>query len=141
MLKRLNCRGDTIVEVLIAITIISAVLGGAYVSANQSLSTSRQSQERGEALKLVEGQVERLKSHGASDTSPVYSGPLQFCIDDSNNYQAGTCSGPSSGVDYTLYIDRDSSNSRLFTATAEWDKVGGGSTEQLRIIYKMYPTQ
>lgn len=139
MFRRLDCTGDTIVEVLIAITVVSSVLGGAFVSANRSLNTSRQSQERGEALKLVEGQLERLKSLGVSVTSPVYTGPDQFCIDDSNAIQS-TCSGPAGGVDYTLSIERDPGD-RLFTVSAEWDQAGGGNKDQLKIVYKMHPAQ
>ena len=80
-MKGLSNGGDTIVEVLIAIAVVSAVLGGAFVSANRSLNMSRQSQERGEALKLAEGQVERVKSLG---TSADLYGPTTlspFCID------------------------------------------------------------
>lgn len=59
--------GDTIVEVLIAVTIIGLSIGLAYGVANRSLKTARQSQERTEAVKLAEGQTEQLKALSYKD--------------------------------------------------------------------------
>jgi prepilin-type N-terminal cleavage/methylation domain-containing protein len=63
MLKRLDQRGDTIIEVLIAIAIGSLILGITYSTMNRSLITGRRAQERSEALKLAESQLERIKSN------------------------------------------------------------------------------
>ncbi|MCA1807825.1 MAG: prepilin-type N-terminal cleavage/methylation domain-containing protein, partial [Actinobacteria bacterium] len=41
-----NQAGSTIVEVLVALTIISVVVSGAYATASRSTSITRQSQER-----------------------------------------------------------------------------------------------
>jgi prepilin-type N-terminal cleavage/methylation domain-containing protein len=67
---RLNQRGDTLVEVLICMAVVGAVLSGAYVSASRSLRIGRQAQERTEAIKLAEQQLEgiRLTASG-SDTA------------------------------------------------------------------------
>jgi len=62
MLKRLNHRGDTIVEVLIAIAILGAIIGGGYSIATRSLNGVRISQERSEATKIAESQIETFKS-------------------------------------------------------------------------------
>ena len=59
--KRLTERGDTIVEVLIAISVMSLLIGGAFVLTNRSLQGTRAAQERLNALKLVESQLEQLK--------------------------------------------------------------------------------
>ena len=55
-------RGDTMVEVLIAIAVASFVIGIAYALVNRTLDQSQQAQEHSEALKVAEGQLEQLKS-------------------------------------------------------------------------------
>ena len=55
-----SSRGDTIVEVLLAIAITSVVLAGAYVAVSGSMKASRAAQERGEAVKKS---LKRLNSH------------------------------------------------------------------------------
>ena len=61
-LRRLNQIGDTMIEVLISMAIVSTILGGAYVASNKSLLSIRDAQEHVDALKLADGQVELLKA-------------------------------------------------------------------------------
>lgn len=72
MLTLHNKRGDTIVEVLIALAVLGSVLVGGYSIATRSINSVRASQERGEALKVAEGQIEQLRSYlgGVSDLKP-----------------------------------------------------------------------
>lgn len=79
-LKIKSVRGDTIVEVLLAIAITSVVLAGAYVAVSRSMKASRAAQERGEAVKVAEAQIEKLKQLNLSDPEAnIYQvGP--FCI-------------------------------------------------------------
>ena len=83
--------GDTLVEVMIALAIIGSVIAISYSTASRSLRVGRQAQERVEALKLAEGQVESLKLIGNNGDplrtqlySSVYSrtsgAPRSFCI-------------------------------------------------------------
>src|SRR5580765_5314521 len=72
--QKKSTRGDTIVEVLIAMTIIAAVLGGAYSIASRSSKSGIEARERVQTLKLVEGQVENLKSQR-------YADPADFALD------------------------------------------------------------
>lgn len=53
--------GDTLVEVLISIAIVSMVVTGAYALANRSLHQGISASEHSQALKLAEGQLESLK--------------------------------------------------------------------------------
>lgn len=135
-------RGDTILEVLIAIAVISTVLAGAYVSSSRSANASRQAQERGEALKLVGEQLERLKARAGNASDPVY-GPAgtKFCISSANvvvdPIDPAYCNiTPVGGVTYELSIQRTSGNQ--FAVFADWDRIGGGR-EQARVIYRIYP--
>ena len=54
--------GDTIVEVLMAIAIVSFVLVAAYVTANKNTLTNQDTQERGQATQLATTQLEFLRS-------------------------------------------------------------------------------
>lgn len=74
-----NSRGDTIIEVLIAIAIASFVLGGAFVVVNRTLANSQQAQEHTEALRLAESQLEQLKS-AAQATDDLCTISSVFCV-------------------------------------------------------------
>jgi prepilin-type N-terminal cleavage/methylation domain-containing protein len=83
-------RGDTLIEVMIALAIVSSVIGMSYATASRALRTGRAAQERTEALKLVEGQIEILKAtapnYAVPATNIFSAGPLavtnpSFCVD------------------------------------------------------------
>ncbi len=77
----LNNRGDTIVEVMLALVVMSVAIGVSYGVANRSLKGMRIAQERGEATKIAESQAERLKKI-KQDEVATPAGP--FCL-----YQLG----------------------------------------------------
>ena len=155
-IKQLAKRGDTIVEVLISIAVVSMVLAAAFVSANRSLNGSQQSQERTEAVKYTEEQVERLKAQAAVPGNTVFTIGSSFCFDSngaqksmpsvvgdlsSDNfaaYESSGCVRPPSNR-YHLAITRDPSNVNTFNATTRWDRAGGGGRDEVRIIYRVYP--
>jgi type II secretory pathway pseudopilin PulG len=157
-MKKLNIKGDTIVEVLIALAVLSAVLGGAYLSANRSLSSNRDSQERGEALKLAEGQIEQLKSLAKANPALLSTLPAVFCIDSANSVQPPTgmapvpalnsasdtlatpnynlgCIQKPSGVSYYMSI---SGSSNLFTIRSRWNRINGGGNNEVKLTYRLY---
>lgn len=81
MMLRRNQTGDTIVEVLVAITVVSAMLGVAFVTVNRASNNARQAQERGVATKLLESQVERLKLAATATTgTTIFNNLKAFCI-------------------------------------------------------------
>lgn len=164
MIKRVvNQRGDTIVEVLIAMLVVATVLGGAYASAGHSLNNSRQSQERGEALKLVEGQVEKLRQLANTVNSSIFASPRDiFCIDSSNTVQVATepaitslvqpvssdnlnsykapCKNLGPGQFYNIAIERSSDPAypNQFTVYSRWERAGGNGREELKIVVRVY---
>jgi Tfp pilus assembly protein PilV len=144
-----NQRGDTIVEVLISITVISLILGGAYVTTNKSLLATRTAQERSNALKLAESQVEQLKGAIANPATAatIYSGGSPFCV----YANAGTlnvvaasnanCIVSTAGVATTLEPKFNLSIVRSgndFTIKNTWNNLTGKSVEQLQIDYRVY---
>lgn len=62
MFIKLKNRGDTIIEVLLALSVLGTIIGGGYSVATRSLNGVRISQERSEATKIAEGQLEALKA-------------------------------------------------------------------------------
>jgi Tfp pilus assembly protein PilV len=65
----LNQAGDTLVEVAMAISILSVILVTAYSVANTSAETGLQARERTEATQLAQSQAELLRSWRDYDVS------------------------------------------------------------------------
>jgi len=151
--RNLGQAGDTIIEVLIAIAIVSSVLGIAYATMNRGLKQARDIQERTEALKLLQGQVESLRF---LDESGVTLPANTFCIDGSPPNPVtgftGTTPPTAATVDvddfngypdqcvqedfYHLAIYRDGADPRLYHFSAHWDQVGGGARDQINLVYR-----
>ena len=76
-----NQRGDTIVEVLIALAVIGLTISTGYSIATRSLNGVQVSNERSEATKVAEGQIERLIAsvRGGESVGPTGSNPA-FCF-------------------------------------------------------------
>ncbi len=82
-------RGDTIIEVMVSITILAVVLAAAYATSNRSLQNSTESGFRAQAQSFAQQQVEIIKTIAANDSTTL--GSLQtiykdqtFCIDPIN---------------------------------------------------------
>lgn len=75
-------RGDTIVEVMLAMAVVGMVLGVAYGITNRSVQVGRSAQERSEALKIAETQIELLKEYARSEDRPAGQGVMEKLIDD-----------------------------------------------------------
>ncbi|HSW99823.1 MAG TPA: prepilin-type N-terminal cleavage/methylation domain-containing protein [Patescibacteria group bacterium] len=148
--------GDTLVEVLISIVIVSTVIGGAFVVSNKSLQSTRSTQERSNALKLSEAQIEQLRGLIASDPTQVFGAgvPTTFCMNSSSGvtklYDAGTallkqqnCVFDTSGAiaaantqpAYTLVIKRTGNDFKLFEG---WTDVSGHFSDSAQINYRAY---
>ncbi len=147
-------RGDTIVEVLIAIAVVSSVLGITYSIMNKNIQTTRDNQERSEASKVVQGQVELLRSLWFSKsvagfeaaTNSVTNAP--FCvhddmttksISDTSILEIATPGYPAECVKQDLYyvsIVENSSIDKSYTITAKWNSLNG-HTSQVVMAYKV----
>ncbi|MDB5185218.1 MAG: hypothetical protein JWN38_1026 [Candidatus Saccharibacteria bacterium] len=83
--KRLNQRGDTIIEVLVALTVLASALATAYVTSNKSLQMARDSQEHSEALLILQSQVEQARTIFSAQTSdatnPLTTSTKLYCVD------------------------------------------------------------
>lgn len=127
--------GDTIVEVMMAIAIVSAVLVGAFVATNRSSQTTRTAQERGEALKWAEAQVELLKAAADTGTPNLNdpSNPTPFCISGTLIVAASTA-GCRPGL-YRIAITKQPVPSAYVTQVT-WSNLSGGSDNNVQLDYK-----
>ncbi|MDZ7744362.1 MAG: prepilin-type N-terminal cleavage/methylation domain-containing protein [Candidatus Saccharibacteria bacterium] len=145
---RISERGDTIVEVLIAIAIVSLVLGGAYVSARRSLQMNQRAAERVEASKVVEQQLEKLKTVAAQPDNDLFASDTTepYCIDGSlvrqdnlNECRFGPDDGGSGRYQVQIFRDSSSDGRYVFNVRAQWDRLGGGDPQMLNAYYRVYP--
>lgn len=148
-MKRLNQRGDTIVEVLISIAVVSLILGGAYVTTNHSLKASRGAQERTDAVKLVESQIESMKSIAAKTPDALFTtAPSTFCVTpaqvvvqvvSSNNNCKFSASGANGNTTEPIYNISATRSGNTFTVTNTWNAIEADSTtDTVQMSYRMY---
>jgi Tfp pilus assembly protein PilV len=150
--------GDTIVEVLIAVTVISMVLTGAFLVAQKSTLAVRDSQEHAEMSQILQGQIELVRSLALAETDPngriFDTTPKYFCIDtdsSSPTFRTRVDSTVTAVTDvanyntkckaiqnfYDLAVSFDTAT-HVFTFYGSWDGVKGGrNTEQMS--YRIYP--
>lgn len=144
--RQLAERGDTLIEVLLAIAVVSVVLTGAYITTNHSLQDTRAAQERGDALKVVETQLEELRSLAGTTNSPVFTQTGQFCIYNTTTIYPATaaqCAVNASGIAtsgqpaYHIAISENTSTN-TFTISDWWYNVTGGYKDQMQLEYRLY---
>ena len=144
-LHSLTQRGDTIVEVLIAIAVISMILGGAFILTNRSLQGTRAAQERLNAIKLVEGQLEQIKNLSRTNHNAIFGGstPGSFCIDTSSTVKSASdasckvnSDGAPTGADpaFNLSVSRAGNT---FTVKAVWNSVLNNQ-DNVEMRYNVY---
>lgn len=102
-------RGDTIVEVLIAIVVVSMVLVAAYVTTTRNVNGMQDTEEHSEALQLAQAQLEYLHNAAVAPTNGSCflsdgSTSTTQCVVDAS----GTPLGPSSTEEpqFTLSISQ-----------------------------------
>ena len=61
-MKKRNIRGDTLIEVLVAITVLGTVIAATYSLSSRASRIGQASQERAEAVKLMEQQSELVRT-------------------------------------------------------------------------------
>ena len=153
--NKLKQRGDTIIEVLIAMTVASSVLGIAYGTANRNLLMTRASQERSEAARLIQGQIESLSYVSRTALVSLPDSGIPFCLKDATVVESGWGIGVIPNPDLTLdifgsyppecingfynyVITRDQDpNTNSFHFYVRWENVAGGKRDQIIMVYRV----
>lgn len=131
MIRRMfkNQRGDTIVEVTLALTVLALVLGTSSVLANRNTKTLQNAQEKNVAVRYAQQQIEFLKTKavGNIDVFTPYMGGGKFCMTsaDSNPVPLAdaTCKLENGGAKYTQTITLQPAGDGIYNAKAnvEWE--------------------
>lgn len=81
-----NRRGETIVEVLIAIVVLSSALGGAFAISNASVRKTQANHERYQATLLVNSYAEQIRRdyHDEADQVGFDRNTYEYCDPTSN---------------------------------------------------------
>jgi prepilin-type N-terminal cleavage/methylation domain-containing protein len=154
-IKKLGQKGDTLVEVLICILLVSVILTGAYVTTNRSRIGIRDSQEHAQALKLVQGQLEQVKQNGSVHGAPVFTQSIgsSFCMVNAVVTSGAACQQDSDGTPateqpaYKLTVQRAScapdysppaGACHKFTVKASWVSIASNTQADEQIIYRLY---
>lgn len=140
-------RGDTIIEVLIAMTVIGLVLGSSFAIANRATLTGRAAQERTEALKFAESQLELLKVYAKDGT---FNGGLfsSFCIDEAttsagsaavDSSDTSKCSGVNGQGGPGIYSVAITLNSGTYEVKLSWDEINSSASVDatLSLYYRL----
>lgn len=141
--KHLPQSGDTIVEVMLAIAIIGSVIISAFVTTNKNLQSTQDSQERGQAVQLVQAQIESIHANNGLTASfncfdsagmPKSNGPVNNnpCVVKSDGAMNTTGAQPS----YTLKVV-SSGLPLTYTITASWESIKGTGTNNVTMYYRL----
>ena len=165
MIKFRNESGDTILEVLISVAVLSLILGISFTLANRSSLANQQAAERVEAYNYAQANMELLKSYMTSNlaTTTLPAGGARFCFtynpSDKNQITGVTTLPASYNIDndynkvttpasckrgtasrYVTVIERGAGvNSNLYTIHVRWESVRGHGTDKIDMIHKIYP--
>lgn len=154
-LRDLNNRGDTIVEVLICLAILSLVLSSAYVLTNRNQATNQVAQERSESLKVADTQLELLRAYTDKHALPTFD---YFClqangtdvqlVEMTNNpaganptYPAACTSGPGGRYTFVVWSPARATaiggNGSSFAVTSRWAGLTTAS-EEVKVFYSVF---
>jgi Tfp pilus assembly protein PilV len=148
-LVKINNRGDTILEVVIAITLLALLLTGALALTQKNLQAEQSSQEHNEALQLAQSQIEELRNYATNNVLPsgnpfclVASGasvgyadtPSQKC--DVN--AAGAASPTSIQPNFVLTVTPPAAGSSLYSISVDWQDVNGLNKDNVTLYYQIY---
>lgn len=144
-IKKITQRGDTIIEVLLAMTVIGLTLGISYGIANRAVLTGQLAQERTEALKLAESQIEIMKaniSSGAISQSDYEDVTRPYCvsvvtpkqptIDGVGDPIPGVCESSF----YNYYILYSNTGATSYRVTVEWDTPSSVEKSKVEVVYR-----
>ncbi len=141
--KNRRQRGDTIIEVMIAVMVIGSVLVSAFTLTNRSTRIMRDAEEHAQANQLLQGQVERLRSVASQMQAGDFPVSNFFCFDDVGNLQAlanSSTYGCLAGTYFTFSIEKLATHpgdlTTKFALDVQWDSVTGNKAAE-SITYKI----
>jgi len=169
MLKLFDYKGDTIIEVLFAMTVLALAFSISYATASSALTHAQNSQEHSLALGYMDYQLEALQylssqpgslntsvfnttkafclkavkpaSPGASAVlaSSLFTLPTVFSTSSAISSYPTMCQVQANGFSYFVAIQPDSSVNNDFHVFVNWVGLGNLGTQSEELSYKVYP--
>ncbi len=124
--KRLNERGDTLVEVTIALAILALVLSSAFAAANRAFLLGQDAKERSQLVGDAQQQAEALQSFRDSHrwTEFVAGNGVSGLPGIRVRNTSGDCDGVASGTQLCFHLVR-----QTVAGTNQWIPVVGPGTD------------
>ena len=168
-LSKLNNRGDTILEVLISVAILSLILATIFVVTNNNSQYYVQAGERNEATNLAQSELEKLKLFYANTATDVPDEGQYFCMSqDGESYillakddatgvpgdrnddiqfqssiykdECKTDVGDSGFDQYHRLMYRNRApNQDTYESIIRWSAVTGNGVDEVRIVHRLHP--
>lgn len=135
--------GDTIVEVMVSMSVLGLVMGAAFVTSRHSLQSGLQSSYRDQADSYARQQVELIKKLDASGSLTGYQ-DSEFCINSSGpikqsvNSSTHLCTlpvGSAAPSQYSL-VDKYNSATKTYTIEVQWPSSNASSPNLVDLQYK-----
>ncbi len=157
LLKKLHQRGDTIIEVMVALSVLALAFAISYATASHALQESQNSQEHSQALQVIASQLELAREDVNDPALFNASGPY-FCLGTSGGGNQITVSAhfsnPNSApnfcqvnlngqVYYTVYVQYQPTplngiNQDIFTFSVSWPGIGDLGQQREQLSYKLH---
>lgn len=153
MRYRLRQSGETIIEVLIAIAVLSAALGGAFAISSKSRATLQSNQERYQAQVYANEQADLLRKANVAGSAAAVTinsygaNGRPFCMN-ANGTVSAQSSGPAvapctrgTGLVYRVFVtpfkgsDNSGTTVDTFLIKVEWDGFRTGNIEKVEVGY------
>lgn len=143
--RRLGQGGDTIIEVLVVLTVLGLAISISYATANRSLLNARQAQENTRATVLAQSQIETLRTLATAPSTDndhyiFQFGPgQQFCISNDNSGKLTTDLNNKCTFDNGLYqITVTNAGSDTLEVKVVWDNVLGQGKDSVTLSYRLH---
>jgi len=137
LIRRLSDRGDTLVEVLLAIAIVSFILVAAYATANKNTLLNQDTQERGQALQIATSQLEFLHVTTSVTASQCFSttGAVVNASDSGSPCVVKADGTPANGVQpaYTIAI---TPTGATYSVNVSWDSLASNTRSSVTLYYQ-----
>lgn len=134
--KRLSQRGDTIVEVLIVLSVLGLAFGISSATANRSLQQSRNAEEHSQAMGVLSSQIEMVRKALASGVTLPNTIGQKFCMTSDSAY--ATTDSPTCNSGSIPFSSAVEVKNGYYELVVSWDGVGTMGTQQEIYKYKIY---
>ncbi len=133
--KTLGTRGDTIVEVLIALTILSLAMSISYSITNSSITSLSAARSSAGATSILQSQIESLRTVDLSGWDNIKT----YCIVNPNTLSVKTISPNNclinSNYDIGITRTRTGSGPYTYKALAKWNVGNKQYTAEMAYVY------